>query len=210
MAVVLDGYRGRQRAGSGPLEQFGLDHRVVRNDWVGPGLSDRADRLMEWNAVRGDTSTPVHLLALSMGCQVAVHVGQGLEVVDEVVLVAPDPKARPGKRDSEEAAVGVVSAFQEAQALWGGVEVPARPFTDALIALAARARRLRVIYCRTDGVAEWDGNVDAFVAELATVDGAELIEAVDGGVVTASGVTVDLSDGGPVDVHQRLWSATRL
>jgi pimeloyl-ACP methyl ester carboxylesterase len=210
VAVVLDGYRGRQGEGSGPLARLGPDQRTVRNYWTGSGdsLSGRVDRLLKWNAARSDASAPVHLLALSMGCQVAVRLGQDLEAVDEVVLVAPDPKARPVERDSEEVADGVVSAFEEAQALWGGAAVPACPFTDALIALAKRARRMRVVYCRTDGVAEWDGNVDALVAGLVTVDGVELIEAVDGRVVTASGVTVDLSSGGPGDVHQRLWSAT--
>ena len=208
--VVVGGYRGRQNEGSGPLARVGLDRPIIWNDWTGPGdsLSDRADRLLEWNASRVDMSGPIHLLALSMGCQLAAHVGQFLENVDEVVLVAPDPKARPVERDCEETAAGVVSAFEEAQALWGGVAAPADAFTGALISLAAGARRLRVVFCRTDGVAEWDGNVDAFVAKLATVDGVELIEAVDGGIVTASGVTVDLSTGGEIDVHQRLWSAT--
>ena len=101
-----------------------------------------------------------------MGCQLASYFGQFLETVDEVVLVAPDPKARPAARDSEEIAADVVSAFEEAQALWGGA--------------------------------------------VATVDGVELIEAVDGGIVTTSGVTVDLSTGGEIDVHERLWSATHL
>jgi hypothetical protein len=194
------------------MSRFGLDRPIIWNNWAGPGdsLSRRVDRLLEWNTARRDRSTPVHLLALSMGCQVAVRVGQDLEAVDDVVLVAPDPKARPVKRDVEETAVGVVSAFEEAQALWGGVAVPARPFTEALVALAARARRLRVICCRTDGVAEWDGNVDELVAALAVADGVELIEAVDGDIVTAAGVTVDLSERGTGDVHERLWSATHL
>lgn len=213
VAVVLGGYRGRQTEGSGPLAGVRLAQPIIWNDWAGNGdsLSGRVDRLLEWNASRADTSKPVHLLGLSMGCQIAVHFGQFLETVDEVVLVAPDPKARPVKRDSEETAAGVVSAFDEAQALWGGAAVPANPFTEALVVLAAKARRLRIAFCRTDGVAEWEGNVDAFVAELATVDGAELIEGVDGHIVTASGVTVDLSAaGGEIDVHQRLWSATHL
>jgi pimeloyl-ACP methyl ester carboxylesterase len=208
-AVVLDGYRGRQGEGSGPLAWFGSDQPIVRNYWTGSGdsLSGRFDRLLKWNAARSDASAPVHLLALSMGCQVALRLGREIEAVDEVVLVAPDPKARPVERD-DEVAGGVVSAFEEAQALWGGAAVPALPFTAAFIALAKRAGRMRVVYCRTDGVAEWDGNVDALVAELATVDGVELIEAVDGRVVAASGVTVDLSNSGPGDVHQRMWAAT--
>jgi pimeloyl-ACP methyl ester carboxylesterase len=212
VAVVLGGYRGRQIEGSGPLAGVRLDQPIIWNEWAGhdDSLSARADRLLEWNASRVDTSKPVHLLGLSMGCQLAVHFGQFLESVDEVVLVAPDPKARPVERDSEETAAGVVSAFEEAQALWGGEAVPANPFTEALVALAAKARRLRIVFCRTDGVAEWDGNTDAFVAELATVDNVELIEAVDGHIVTASGVTVDLAADGEIDVHERLWSAIHL
>ena len=210
--VVVDGYRGRQDDGAGPLASLGLDQPTVWNRWAGPGdsLCDRADRLVEWNAARGDRSTPVHLVALSMGCQVAVRLGEELDVVDEVVLIAPDPKARPVDRDAAEEADGIVSAFREAQDLWDGAAVPAQPFAQALVALAARARRVRVVYCRTDGVAEWDRNVDALIAGLATVDGVRLIEAVDGETVTASGVTVDLSAGGTTDVHERLWSATHL
>ncbi len=210
--VAVGGYRGRQAEGSGPLARLGLGRPTIWNEWAGPGdsLSDRVDRLLGWNADRRDASMPVHLLALSMGCQVAVRVGEHLEAVGEVVLVAPDPKARPVKRDSEETAVGVVSAFEEAQALWDGAAVPARPFTEALVVLAARATRLRVICCRTDGVAEWDGNVDELVAELATVERVELIEAVDGDIVTGRSGTVDLSEGGTGNVHQRLWSATHL
>ena len=210
--VVLGGYRGRQNGGSGPLARFGIDQLIVWNDWTGPGdsLSSRVERLLQWNAARGDPAAPVHLLALSMGNHVAVHVAQNIDVVGEVVLVAPDPKARPVGRDEQETSIGMASAFEEARAFWGGVEVPAVPFSSALVALASRARRLRVIYCRTDGVAEWKGNVDALVTGLATVDGVELIEAVDGETVVASGATVDLSAAGTADVHQRLWSATHL
>ncbi|RLE16808.1 MAG: hypothetical protein DRJ50_14710 [Actinobacteria bacterium] len=63
--VVLGGYRGHQNEGSGPLAGVGLEQAVIWNDWTGPGdsLSDRADRLLEWNASRVDKSEPVHLLA---------------------------------------------------------------------------------------------------------------------------------------------------
>ncbi len=212
VGVVVDGFRGRQDDGPGPGASLPRDQTIVRNSWTGPGdsLRDRLGRLVEWNAARGDKSAPVHLVALSMGCQVAVRLGQELDLVDEVVLVAPDPKARLGDRDTAEAADGIVSAFREAQDLWDGAAVPSQPFAEALVALAARTRRVRVIYCRTDGVAEWDRNVDALVAELATIDGVRLIEAVDGETVSAFGVTVDLSAGETTDVHQRLWSATHL
>jgi len=212
VTVVVDGYRGRQDDGSGPLANALVDHPAIWNSWAGPddSLCDRVERLLEWNTARGDRSTPVHLVASSMGCQVAVRIAEELEVIDEFILIAPDPKARPCDRDGAEDANGIVSAFREAQELWNGAAVPAQPFSEALVALAARTRLVRVVYCRSDGVAEWDGNVETLIAELAAVKGIRLIEAMDHQTVTASGLTVDLSAGGTTDVHERMWSATHI
>ncbi len=210
VTVVVGGYRGGTSCESGPAA--GLSGPTIHHNWAGPAdsLSNRVDRLLEWNTARVDPSAPVNLVALSMGCQVAVQVGQSIETVGEVLLVAPDPKARPVGRDAEETKAGTVSAFDEARELWSGTDVPAWPFTDAARTLATRAARLRIVCCRTDGVAEWDNNVDTFVDQLTTIDGVELIEAIDGAVVTEAGVTVDLSAKATTDVHERLWLATQL
>ena len=67
-----------------------------------------------------------------------------------------------------------------------------------------------MIYCRTDGVAEWEGNVESLVSDLEGVDRVQLIEAVDGERTDSFGVTVDLAAAATSDVHERLWSATTL
>ena len=212
ITLVVDGYRGRQDDRSGPLESLDPGADVVWNEWVGPGdsLSGRLNRLVEWNADRSDPSTAVNVVGLSMGCQIAARFSKRLDAVGDVVLVAPDPKARPVARDETEVADGIVSAYQEAQQLWGGVAVPADAFAKSLVTLSARAKRVRIVYCATDGVAEWDGNVESLVSGLDGVDRVELIEAVDGERVDSFGATVDLSAAAAGDVHERLWSATRL
>jgi hypothetical protein len=68
--------------------------------------------------------------------------------------------------------------------------------------------RIRIVYCRSDGVAEWSANVELMVDELLATTGIELIEAIDGEVVSTDDMTVDLGVGNPeVDVHDRLWES---
>jgi hypothetical protein len=125
-----------------------------------------------------------------------------------LLLIAPDPKYRPVGRDAEEIQAGTSSAFEEAGALWGGRGLAGPRFVSGLADVANRMERIRIVYCRSDGVAEWSANVELMVDELLATTGIELIEAIDGEVVSTDDMTVDLGVGNPeVDVHDRLWES---
>ena len=150
----------------------------------------------------------IHLLAISMGCHVAVHSAITSWVEPRLVgldLVAPDPKYRPCARDRVEAQRGERSAFDDARELWLA-ESAGPPFTAALGRVAASVP-CRVVYSRDDEVAEWPGNVELMHTALAATQGLAWIEAATGRTVRDHGVTVSVQHGD--EVHESLADNVR-
>ncbi|MEE2769390.1 MAG: hypothetical protein VX833_09275 [Actinomycetota bacterium] len=218
--VVFDGYRGihdgDRTAAAGLKALLGCEDSTYWNNWSEPGdsLKRRFDRASAWLEVRLGEISDVNVIGLSMGCQLAVrfvhHASIQMPSVEfgQLLLIAPDPKYRPVGKDVEEIKARTSSAFEEAAALWGG-RGPAGPrFVSGLADAANRMERTRIVYCRSDGVAEWNTNVELMVDELPATTGIELIEAIDGDVVSTDDLTVDLGVGNPeLDVHDRLWES---
>ena len=215
--VALDGYRGLHPVYSGPLTSVAPDVEVTHNYFDGSNdtLLLRYKRLVEELRPIATTNGAVSLVALSMGCHLVAKLGDDLSALDgielrDVLLIAPDPKARPVDRDHDETAAGIVSAFEDARSLWGGAPVPADPFHASLARLTLQTSRTRVVYCRSDQVAQWEDNSELLVASLTALDQVHLIEAIDGQAVEEHGLTVDLRPGEGTDPHGRLWDATRV
>jgi hypothetical protein len=161
----------------------------------------------------------MHLVGLSMGCQVGVRVLVELLAdrsdltLGQVVLIAPDPKLVPGRRDRAETEAGEVSAHDEAVELWG-TAIPADAMVPATCALLTAAERGWLVVCRSDGVAGWDGNGERLVAACRPLPGVAVVEAIDGARVWAHGLEVDLRTGvdhhgAEREVHDRLAGAIR-
>jgi len=152
-----------------------------------------------------------------MGCQLAVCLSENIYNNDlklrfgEVVLVAPDPKARPVERDHEETASGITSAFDEAKLLWGDNSQMFKRFLDALVKMASLADHVRIVLCRTDGVAVYTNNADHIVRHLKGIENVGIIFAQDGEIVNSHGVIIDLTaPAGRYDVHDRLWKSIKI
>ena len=218
--VVFDGYRGRhdgdRTAAAGLKALLGCEDSTYWNNWSdrGDSLKKRFDRASEWLELRLGNITDVNVIGLSMGCQLAVRFVHHASIkapsieFGQLLLIAPDPKYRPVGRDAEEIKTGTSSAFEEAVALWGGSGLAGPRFVSGLADAANRMERTRIVYCRSDGVAEWSANVELMVDELPATTGIELIEAIDGEVVSTDDMTVDLGVGNPeLDVHDRLWES---
>ena len=215
--IALDGYRGLHPVYSGPLLGVAPDVDLRHNYFDGHDdtLLRRYRRLVDELEEIGRASRGVRLVALSMGCHLIAKLGEdpaalnGIELRD-ILLIAPDPKARPVEKDHEETAAGNVSAFEDACALWCDAPAPAAPFRASLAKLTLQAGRTRVVYCRRDQVAQWENNTEFLIADLTEVQRVDLIEAVDGQVVERHELTVDLRPGEGTDPHERLWDATRV
>ncbi|MBT4036826.1 MAG: hypothetical protein HN575_05225 [Actinobacteria bacterium] len=218
--VVFDGYRGihdgDRTAATGLEALLGCEDSTYWNNWSehGDSLKRRFDRASAWLEVRLGDITHVNIIGFSMGCQLAVRFVHHASIrapsieYSQLLLIAPDPKYRPVGRDAEEIQAGTSSAFEEAGALWGGRGLAGPRFVSGLADVANRMERIRIVYCRSDGVAEWSANVELMVDELLATTGIELIEAIDGEVVSTDDMTVDLGVGNPeVDVHDRLWES---
>ena len=218
--IIFDGYRGLHEGhatAAGGLEA--LIGSRVSTYWNyclkgGDSLRARLDRALEWLEVRRNDITEINVIGLSMGCQIAVRFVNQASTTDasiefgELVLVAPDPKYRPVGRDAEEIGSGTPSAFDEAEALWGNSGLAGPRFVAGLLDSANRMHRTRIVYCRSDGVAEWNANVELMVGGLPPGEGIELVEAIDGEEVSAGGMTIDLGAGNhESDVHDRLWES---
>lgn len=221
--VVFDGFRGCHDDGLSPVPSLeaalGTAVATHWNCWTGPGdsLADRFDRVLSWLDAESQHVAEVHLVALSMGCQLAARFGAHVLArtpsieIGQVLLIAPDPKYRPVERDATETAAGVVSAYDETVALWGDASSDDHPIVSTLKAVARRATKVSIVYSRADGVAQWEDNVELMITELRSVKGVELIEARDGDIVVEHDVIVDLeSTDRRSDVHERLWTAVRL
>ena len=215
--VVFDGYRGLRdgdrTAGAGLKALLGCEDSTHWNNWseLGDSLKRRFDRASAWLEVRLGNITDVNVIGLSMGCQLAVrfvhHASIKASSIEfgQLLLIAPDPKYRPVGRDAEEIKTGTSSAFDEAVALWGGRGLAGPRFVSGLADAANRMERTRIVYCRSDGVAEWSSNVELMVDELTVTTGIELIEAIDGEVVSTDDMTVNLAAGNPeLDVYDSL------
>lgn len=220
--MVFTGYRGGDDEGPSPLVSFqaasGAECKTIWNRWAGPGdsLLDRLQRAMDSLDTDAADRAVLNVLACSMGCQLAARFLVDVLAMDsppkvgEVLLVAPDPKHRRLRRDAEESAAGITSAYDEASELWGVSGPSGSHFVGALKDVAPAASTVRIVYAREDGVAEWDGNVEVMLAEVGSLPGVKLIEAQDGEVVVEHGLAVDLGSGDhQTDVHDRLWGATR-
>ena len=189
------------------------------NQWKRPGdsLSDRFNRLTDWWNANNIQMPKLNILSFSMGCQLAVRFAENIYNTDsklrlgEVVLVAPDPKARPVERDHEETASGTTSAYDEAKLLWSNKSQMLERFLDALVKMAIMADHIRIVLCRTDGVAVYANNVDYIVSHLNGIENVRIIIAEDGKIVNSHGVTIALTaPAGKYDVHDRLWNSVRI
>ena len=101
----------------------------------------------------------VSILGNSMGCHLAILFAQecqdlGIEI-DQITLLAPDPKFRKTKRDIDPAEP---SAYAEAEMLWPDAN-PGEAFSMALRKLRVR-RGITYIYSKRDRTAEWHRNVE--------------------------------------------------
>jgi hypothetical protein len=218
--LVFDGYRGfhddHRTAAASLKAVLGIEDFAYWNYWSrdGDSLKRRFDNASAWLEARVDDITDVNIIGLSMGCQLAIRFVHYASIktpsikFGQLLLIAPDPKYRPVGRDAEEIKAGITSAFEEAAELWESREPAGPRFVSGLIEAANRMERTRIIYCRSDGVAEWSANVELMVDELPATTDIELIEAIDGETVSTGDMTIDLGIRNPeLDVHDRLWES---
>lgn len=221
--LFIDGYRGQNSIDDLAVVSFVRSLKVKQvshvNQWTGPGdsLSDRFNRLIQWWNENNINISKLNIFAFSMGCQLALRFGEYICNKDsefrfnEVVFVAPDPKARPVGRDHEETASGITSAYDEAKSLWHYESQMLEGFLNALLKMAGMADHLRIVISQTDGVAVYKNNVDHIVRHLNGKENVGIVFAQDGEIVKSHGVIIDLTaPAGNYDVHDRLWDSVRI
>lgn len=196
------------------------------NLWEGKGdsLLRRWKRSERWLEAQADREVVYHILGYSMGCQLATRFAQGALSrsgkrfrLGSLTLVAPDPTLRRTRQDKIEQGQGITSAFDEARVLWSTTESAGPAFVEALLQVADACEGLcRIVYCKSDAVAEWSDNVEIMARKLHGHTKVRWIETPVNEVVDEHGVRIrlDPTEVSHIDcadpVHAALWYSLTL
>ncbi len=223
LLVVFGGFRGSISIDDVPVFSF---QKILGNDLVThideyeeseDSLPKRLKTVIRFWSRESHSVNTLHVLAFSMGCHLAAcfidYVISSSQPVPigHVLLVAVDPKFRPGAQDTHERALGIPSAFDEASQLWEDIDGPGMAFLETLKMISGEAASIRIVLCDSDGIAVRNNNVDHLVDACSNNNEIRLVEAKDGQHISAFNVSVDLSENSSetsdLEVHFRLWPA---